>query len=122
VELSTFMVGPSSIGPETASRSVPRIGRLLDLAGILLFAPGGGLFAWAWAGFRRVREYQPSLEDGSWAAIGMADGYWRLQKIGTALMVAGVAVFVLAWWVAGRARQSDSATPPSSSSRTSSSP
>jgi hypothetical protein len=116
------MVEPPSILPTRPSRSVPRTGRVLDLAGLVLFAAGGGLFAWAWTGFRRVREYQPSLEDGSWAAVRLADEYWRLQKIGTALMVAAVAVFVLAWWVAGRARQSASATPVSSSSRTSSSP
>jgi hypothetical protein len=38
------------------------------------------------------------------SAVAVADGFWRLQKIGTWLMVAGVAVFVLAWWVARRAR------------------
>ena len=86
-------------------RSVPRIGRVLDLVGVVLFATGGGLFAWAWNGFRGVREYQASVADGPWAAVRLADEYWRLQKIGTALMVAAVVVFVSAWWVAGRARQ-----------------
>ena len=84
-------------------RSVPRIGRLLDLLGLLVFLGGGGLYAWAWNGFRAVREYQPAIEDGTWAALRLADGYWRLQKVGTALMVAGVAIFVAAWWAARRA-------------------
>lgn len=88
-----------------ARRSVPRIGRVLDLVGALLFAVGGGLYAWAWAGFRRVREYQPTLEDGEWAAVRLADEYWRLQRIGTGLMLGGLAVFLGAWWVAGRARR-----------------
>jgi hypothetical protein len=73
--------------------------------GALLFVGGGALYAWAWAGFRRVREYQPTLRDGEWAAVRLADEYWRLQRIGTALMLAGIAVFVGAWWIAGRARR-----------------
>ena len=91
--------------PVEAGGSVPRIGRVLDLVGTLLFACGGALYGWAWAGFRRVREYQPTLEDGAWAAVRLADEYLRLQRIGTALMLTGLAVFVGAWWVAGRARR-----------------
>jgi hypothetical protein len=87
---------------DSGARSVPRIGRALDLAGVLLFVAGGGLFAWAWMGFRAVRDYQPSLADGAWAAVQMADEYWRLQKIGGALMAAALVVFVCAWWVARR--------------------
>lgn len=87
------------------AQAVSRVGRLLDLVGGLLFASGGALFVWAWTGFRSVREYQPTLEDGPWAAVQLADEYWRLQRIGTALMVGGVAVFVYAWWVAGRSRR-----------------
>lgn len=82
---------------------MPRVGRLLDLVGLLVFLGGAGLYAWAWSGFRAVRAYQPTVDDGQWAAVRMADGYWRMQKIGTGLMVAGVAVFVGAWWVARRA-------------------
>jgi len=86
---------------------VPRIGRILDAAGLLVFVVGAGLYAWAWNGFRAVREYQPAIEDGAWAAVELADSYWRLQKIGTALMVVGIAVFVGAWWVARRAAASE---------------
>lgn len=85
-----------------SQRRVSRLGRWLDVAGLLLFAVGGGLVAWAWTGFRSVNRFQPSPQDGAWAAVRLADQYWRLQKIGTALMVAGAAVFVWAWWVAGR--------------------
>lgn len=87
---------------ERPTRPVPLVGRLLDLAGVLIFAAGGGLYAWAWTGFRRVPEYSPALAEGAWAAVEMANGYWRLQKIGTGLMVAGIGVFVCAWWVARR--------------------
>lgn len=87
-----------------AAGTVPRIGRLLDLVGAVLFLAGAALYAWAWAGFRRVPAYQPTLEEGAWAALELANGYWRLQRIGTALIVAGIGVFVCAWWVAGRRR------------------
>lgn len=81
-------------------KTVPRIGRILDLAGLLLFGAGGGLFVWAWTGFRAVPDFEPSIDGPAFAAVSLADGYWRLQKIGVGLMLAGVAVFVLAWWAA----------------------
>lgn len=88
-------------------KTVPRIGRILDLGGLLLFLAGGATYAWAWIGFQGVPEYVPSADAPLGAAVAVADGYWRLQKIGTGLMVAGVAVFILAWWVArGAARRS----------------
>ena len=88
------------------TRAVSRAGRLLDMAGALLFVVGGGLYAWAWVGFRDVPAFEPSLEDGAWAAVELANGYWRLQRIGTGLMILGIGVFVCAWWVAGRQRRS----------------
>lgn len=95
-----------AVAPDSAPHRVPRIARLLDLAGLVVFLGGAALYAWAWNGFRLVREYQPAIEEGRWAAVRLADGYWRFQKIGTALMVAGVVVFVSAWWVARRAAAS----------------
>lgn len=77
---------------------------MLDLAGLVLFLAGGGLAAWAWAGFRRMPSYAPPPGAAAWSAVAVADGYWRLQKVGTALMIAGLAVFVLAWWAARRTR------------------
>jgi small-conductance mechanosensitive channel len=82
--------------------AVPRIGRVLDSIGLLLFAAGAVAFVWAWTGFRRVEAYQPPSDAPAWAAISMADGYWLWQKIGVGLMLAGVAIFVAAWWVARR--------------------
>ncbi|MDH3206315.1 MAG: hypothetical protein OEO79_06875 [Gemmatimonadota bacterium] len=81
-------------------KTVPRIGRILDLAGLLLFLGGGAIFVWAWLGFQGVPELVPALEEQARSAIAVANRYWRLQKIGTGFMIAGVAVFVLAWWVA----------------------
>ena len=89
-------------------KSVPRIGRVLDLVGLLLFLGGGALFARAWVGFRSVQGFVPPPDAPAWAAVELADQYWRLQKIGAGLMIAGIAVFVAAWWVAravGRAAE-----------------
>mgnify|MGYP001214877359 CR=1 FL=1 len=83
-------------------KTVPRIGRLLDLAGLLLFLGGVATAAWAWIGFQDVTEYVPPVDGPARSAVSVANSYWRLQKIGTGLMIAGVAVFVLAWWVARR--------------------
>ena len=83
--------------------TVSRIGRLLDLAGLVLFLGGGAVAAWAWIGFQRVPDYQPPPDAPAWSAVAVADRYWLLQKIGTGLMFAGFAVFVIAWWVARRA-------------------
>lgn len=80
--------------------TVPRIGRILDLAGLLLFACGAAVFVWAWVGFHGIPDYEFPVGSGAWATVRVANGYWRLQKIGTGLMVAGLAVFGLAWWVA----------------------
>lgn len=89
-------------------KTVPRIGRMLDLVGLLLFLGGGAVFAWSWLGFRRVQDYVPAAGAPPWSAVSLADGYWRLQKIGGWVMLAGLAVFLVAWWVAGReARQVD---------------
>lgn len=88
---------------------VPRIGRILDLAGLVLFLVGGGAFVWSWIGFRGVPDYQPPIGDPAASAIAVADGYWRLQKIGWGLMLAGVVVFVLAWWIARRSSRRGSA-------------
>jgi hypothetical protein len=35
-------------------KTEPRIGRLLDLGGLLLFLGGGAVSVWAWIGFRGV--------------------------------------------------------------------
>jgi hypothetical protein len=83
-------------------QSVSRVGRMLDLVGLLLFAAGVAVFARAWIGFRSVPDMQPSPDGPAWAAVQVADGYLRLQRVGAGLMLVGVAVFVTAWWVARR--------------------
>jgi small-conductance mechanosensitive channel len=85
-------------------RAVPRIGRVLDAVGLALFVIGAAAFVWAWTGFRRVEAYQPPSGAPAWAAVSMADGYWRWQKVGVGLMLAGIVVFVAAWWVARKRR------------------
>jgi hypothetical protein len=84
--------------------AVPRVGRVLDLAGLVLFLGGAAVTTRAWVGFRGLPDDLPAPDTAAMSAVAVADGFWRLQKIGTWLMVAGVAVFVLAWWVARRAR------------------
>ena len=84
-------------------KNVPRIGRILDAIGLLLFLGGGAAVAWAWVGFQGVTTYVPPADAPAWSAVEIANGYWRMQKIGVGVMLAGIAVFVLAWWVARRA-------------------
>ena len=81
-------------------RDVPRIGRILDLIGLGLFLAGGATFVRAWMGFTAVRAYQPTPDEGLWAATRLANHWLRIQWVGGALMLAGVAVFLAAWWVA----------------------
>lgn len=81
---------------------VPRIGRILDLAGLLLLLGGGATFVRAWLGFDGVREYQPPPDAPAWSAVQLANGYLRMQRVGVALMVGGFVVFVVAWWTARR--------------------
>jgi hypothetical protein len=77
---------------------VPRIGRLIDLAGLLLFAIGAAVFVRAWIGFRGMVGYEPPVAGTT--AVEIADGFWRLQKIGAGLMFVGMFVFIVAWWTA----------------------
>jgi hypothetical protein len=84
--------------------AVPRVGRILDLLGLALFLGGAAVATRAWVGFRGLPDDLPAPGTSAISAVAVADGFWRLQKIGTWLMVAGVAVFVLAWWIARRVR------------------
>ena len=95
-------VGPgTSIWVQNAFMTeVPRIGRYLDAAGALLFASGCAVYLRAWFGFREVQSFERSPGDPVMAAVEMADRFWFLEKVGIGLAVAGLGVFVLAWWVA----------------------
>jgi hypothetical protein len=81
---------------------VPRLGRILDLAGLLVFLTGAIVFVRAWIGLESVRHYQAAPDDLPWAAMRLANDYVHLQRVGGGIMLAGMAVFVAAWWVAGR--------------------
>lgn len=81
---------------------VPRIGRALDLVGLLFLLVGGAFVARAWLGFREVQSYVPSPDATGMTAVEFADQFWRMQKVGVGLMIVGVGVFVAAWWIARR--------------------
>ncbi len=49
-----------------------------------------------------MRGYQPTPEAGPWAATRLANHYLRVQWVGGAVMLAGLAVFLAAWWIARR--------------------
>lgn len=90
--------------------SVPRIGRVLDLVGLVLLVAGGLLFTRAWIGLEGVRHYRPHPDDLPWAALRLANHFLRMQRVGGAVMLAGAAVFVAAWWVSRRATGTDDGT------------
>lgn len=81
---------------------VPRIGRVLDLVGAVVLLVGAGFVVRAWIGFREVEAYVPPPDAPPMAAVAFADGFWRMQKLGVLLMLAGIGVFVAAWWIARR--------------------
>lgn len=86
---------------------VPRIGRVLDAVGLVIFVIGGGVFVRAWIGFQSVPDFRRSPADVPTAAVQYADGFWRLQHIGVSLMIVGVCIFAVAWFVARRRADSE---------------
>lgn len=95
-------------------KPVSRVGRALDLVGLLFFLGGLGVFGRAWIGFRSVPAYRARPEEGAFATVRLADSYLRMERIGAAMMVLGVAVFVAAWWI-NRRRTRTSAEGPRAS-------
>jgi hypothetical protein len=88
---------------------VPRIGRILDFAGLLLFLAGGLVYARAWLGFQGIDEFERPEHGTVMAATELVDGFRRMEHVGVAIMLVGIAVFVAAWWVARRVRSSRTA-------------
>lgn len=84
-------------------KTVPRIGRILDLVGLLFLLVGVGVYGFAWVGFQGVPDFDRPEHGTIFAATEMADGYRTMEHVGVAVMLVGVAVFVCAWWVARRA-------------------
>lgn len=83
-------------------RPVPRIGRVLDGLGLVVFVVGAGLYAWTWWALRgeEARPQQPG--DGQWGfvAVREVEGLDRLSDIGLVLMAAGAVLAVVAAVVA----------------------
>lgn len=84
------------------TRSVPRIGRILDLLGLLVFATGAALYARAWIGLRGMDRFERAEGDAAFAAIERADALSSLGRIGIAIMIAGVLIAGVAALVARR--------------------
>lgn len=83
---------------------VPRIGRVLDALGALVFLAGAVLYARSWLGLREMDAFERAAGDTASAAVEHADALSRLGRVGFALMAAGVLVAVIAALVARRRR------------------
>ena len=81
---------------------VPRIGRILDLAGLLLFLAGAALYARAWLGLRGMDSFVPDPDSAGFAALARADQLSSLGRVGVGLMIAGGIIGVIAAVVALR--------------------
>lgn len=91
------------------SREVPRIGRVLDALGLLLFLGGAAVYLWTWMELRAMDRFQRAPGDALFAAVERADHVSMISRIGAGIMAAGVLVFVIAAVIARRgSRQPDS--------------
>ena len=80
---------------------VPRIGRVLDVVGAVLFLAGAVVYARSWVGLRAMDEFVPG-PDGATSALEHADRLSRIGRLGFALMLGGVLVAIAAAAVAKR--------------------
>ena len=80
---------------------VPRLGRVLDLVGVMILVAGASLYVHSWLGLRAMDDFV-STPEAPRSAIEHADELSRLGRIGFALIVAGVLVAVAAAVVAKR--------------------
>ncbi len=92
-------------------RPVPRIGRVLDVVGLLLFVAGAALYARSWLGLRAMDRFERTPEDDLWAAVERADELTRLGRLGSAVMAAGALVAIVAAFVARRVAARESQEP-----------
>lgn len=89
-------------------RPVPRIGRILDGLGLLVFLVGAGIYAWTWWALRRQGGQPRQPADGRWGFVALreVEGLDRLSDIGFVLMAVGAVLAVVAalvaWIVASR--------------------
>lgn len=92
--------GEDSPGPG----GVPRIGRVLDGIGLLLFLAGGALYGRAWFGLRHLEAEPPPSDGMEFAAVGRVVELHELSRTGLLLMAGGAVVAVIAALVARRMR------------------
>lgn len=90
------------------SRPVPRIGRILDGLGILVFLTGAGVYGRAWCGLRRLEDQpdQPVGEQLSFAAVERFVELQEMSRMGLVLMAVGGVVALVAAVVAAPRRAS----------------
>ncbi|MFW6199495.1 MAG: hypothetical protein ACOC8K_02885 [Gemmatimonadota bacterium] len=93
-------------------RPVPRIGRLLDGLGALVFLAGAAVYGRAWWGLRSLGEQpdQPAGDELSFAAVERFVELQEVSRIGLVLMIVGAAVAVVAALVAARLGRKDEAS------------
>ena len=89
-------------------QSVPRLGRVLDLAGLLVFLAGAGCYLYAQRGLDDIRTGRTVITGSMFATLNEAKAYSRVADLGMALAVGALVVFAVAFAVARRART----TPP----------
>lgn len=88
---------------------VPRVGRVLDVIGMLLVAGGAVVYGYSWVGLRGMDAYARPEGAPLFAAIARANELTRIGRVGLALVAAGIVVAVTAAVVARvvRARERD---------------
>ena len=78
-------------------RPVPRSIRALNLAALLLFLAGAGLYARAWVGMRWLRdEYVAPADAPQFAAMAEFNTFWNYSRVGAALVWGAVALAIIA--------------------------
>jgi drug/metabolite transporter (DMT)-like permease len=82
--------------------TVPRLGRALDLLGILLLIVGGACWFYAYTGFESLRAPGFVPEPIMFAALLEAERYTWISRLGMLLASSGVAVAVAAFVIARR--------------------
>ncbi|MDX1567538.1 MAG: hypothetical protein R3223_07045 [Longimicrobiales bacterium] len=89
------------------SPPVPRIGRILDGLGALVFLAGVAVYGRAWWGLRRLQEQpdQPPEEELTFAALERFVELQQMSRTGLVLMAVGAAIAIAAALVAARLRR-----------------
>lgn len=88
-------------GPSRAP--VPRIGRLLDVVGLVLFVAGLAVYGRAWVGMRGLEAAGADPSAPLFSGMREFDRWWELSRVGVSLMVLGGLIALVAagvaWWL-----------------------